>query len=44
MQSPQHCREEKSEWLKPGLVGRVKFLKCEEKLHYASLKDFRDNG
>ncbi|MER8810993.1 ATP-dependent DNA ligase [Mesorhizobium australicum] len=32
----------KAEWLKPGLVGRVRFLKGEEKLRHASLKDFRE--
>ncbi|TIW19133.1 MAG: ATP-dependent DNA ligase, partial [Mesorhizobium sp.] len=32
--------KQKAEWLKPGLVGRVKFLKGEEALRHASLKDF----
>jgi len=31
-----------AEWLKPGLVGRVKHLKGEEKLRHATLKEFRD--
>ncbi|MER9188274.1 ATP-dependent DNA ligase [Mesorhizobium australicum] len=31
----------KAEWLKPGLVGRVRFLKGEEKLRHAKLLDFR---
>ncbi|OHV78432.1 hypothetical protein ORS3428_28435 [Mesorhizobium sp. ORS 3428] len=31
-------------WRKPGLVGRVKFLKGEEKLHHPALKDFREEG
>ncbi|RRH99698.1 ATP-dependent DNA ligase [Mesorhizobium tamadayense] len=37
---PKGLAKEKAEWLKPGLVGRVKFLKGEEKLRHASLKDF----
>ncbi|TPM11819.1 ATP-dependent DNA ligase [Mesorhizobium sp. B2-3-11] len=32
----------KAEWLRPGLVGRVRFLKGEEKLRHAKLLDFRD--
>lgn len=35
--SPKGLAKEKAEWLKPGLVGRVKFL---DKLRHASLKDF----
>ncbi|WP_292418986.1 ATP-dependent DNA ligase [Mesorhizobium sp.] len=42
--APQGLTKEKAQWLKPGLVGRVKFLKGEEKLRHASLKDFRENG
>jgi hypothetical protein len=38
---PKGLAKEKAEWLKPGLVGRVKFLKGEEKLRHASLQDFR---
>ncbi|MBZ9851232.1 ATP-dependent DNA ligase [Mesorhizobium sp. CA14] len=41
---PKGLAKEKAEWLKPGLVGRVKFLKGEEKLRHASLKDFREEG
>lgn len=37
---PEGLAKEKAEWLKPGLVGRVKFLKGEEKLRHPSLKDF----
>ncbi|CDX57446.1 ATP dependent DNA ligase [Mesorhizobium plurifarium] len=37
---PEGLAKEKAEWLKPGLVGRVKFLKGEEKLRHATLKDF----
>lgn len=39
---PKGLAKEKAEWLKPGLVGRVRFLKGEEKLRHASLKDFRE--
>ncbi|RWG71415.1 MAG: ATP-dependent DNA ligase [Mesorhizobium sp.] len=41
---PAGLAKEKAEWLKPGLVGRVKFLKGEEKLRHASLKDFREHA
>ena len=30
-----------AEWLQPGLIGRVKHLKGEEKLRHASLQDIR---
>ncbi|MGX8014320.1 ATP-dependent DNA ligase (plasmid) [Mesorhizobium sp. ORM8.1] len=39
---PKGLAKEKAEWLRPGLVGRVKFLKGEEKLRHASLKDFHE--
>ncbi|WP_245494596.1 MULTISPECIES: hypothetical protein [unclassified Mesorhizobium] len=39
---PKGLAKEKAEWLKPGLVGRVRFLKGEEKLRHASLKDFSE--
>ncbi|RWC69584.1 MAG: ATP-dependent DNA ligase [Mesorhizobium sp.] len=37
---PKGLAKEKAEWLNPGLVGLVKFLKGEEKLRHATLKDF----
>lgn len=37
---PKGLSKEKAEWLKPGLVGRVKFLKGEQMLRHASLRDF----
>ncbi|TPK38718.1 ATP-dependent DNA ligase [Mesorhizobium sp. B2-5-3] len=40
---PKGLKKEKAEWLKPGLVGRVKFLKGEEKLRHAKLVDYREN-
>ncbi|TPJ83827.1 ATP-dependent DNA ligase [Mesorhizobium sp. B2-6-3] len=39
---PKGLKKEKAEWLKPGLVGRVKFLKGEEKLRHAKLLDYRE--
>ncbi|MGX7875095.1 ATP dependent DNA ligase [Mesorhizobium sp. ORM6] len=41
---PKGIAKEKAEWLEPGLVGRVKFLKGEQKLRHASLKDFREEN
>ncbi|TPK93411.1 ATP-dependent DNA ligase [Mesorhizobium sp. B2-4-14] len=41
--APIGLAKEKAEWLKPGLLGRVRFLKGEEKLRHASLKDFRED-
>ncbi len=32
----------KAEWIKPGLVARVKFLKGEEKLRHATVQSFRE--
>ncbi|MBZ9907756.1 ATP-dependent DNA ligase [Mesorhizobium sp. BR115XR7A] len=40
--APMGLAKGKAEWLKPGLVGRVRFLKGEEKLRHAKLLDFRD--
>jgi DNA ligase D-like protein (predicted ligase) len=37
--APKGLSSEKAEWVKPGLVGRVRFLKGEEKLRHATLKD-----
>jgi ATP-dependent DNA ligase len=37
---PKGLVKDKAEWLKSGLVGRVRFLKGEEKLRHATLKDF----
>ncbi len=33
-----------TQWLKPGIVGRVRFLKGEETLRHATLKDWREAG
>jgi ATP-dependent DNA ligase len=37
---PKGLKKEKAEWLKPGLSGRVRFLKGEEMLRHALLRDF----
>ncbi|WP_434721337.1 ATP-dependent DNA ligase [Mesorhizobium sp. RIZ17] len=37
---PAGLAKEKAEWLKPGLVGVVKFLRGEDKLRHATLKNF----
>ncbi|MCP9231429.1 hypothetical protein NMG46_14375 [Mesorhizobium sp. LMG 17147] len=37
---PKGHKKDKAEWLKPGLVGRVKPLKGKEKLRHARLLDF----
>jgi len=37
---PKALKKDKAEWLKPGLFGRVKTLKGEEKLRRAKLLDF----
>lgn len=39
---PKGLAAEKAEWVKPGLVARVKFLKGEDKLRHASVQDFRE--
>jgi hypothetical protein len=39
---PKGLKSDKAEWLKPGLVGRVRFLKGEERLRQAKLLDFKD--
>lgn len=41
---PAGLAAEKAEWIKPGLRGRVKFLRGEEKLRHASLQTFQENG
>jgi ATP-dependent DNA ligase len=37
---PKGFKKQKAEWLKPGLSGKVRFLKGEEQLRHAMLKDF----
>lgn len=40
--APKGLRTEKAEWVKPGLRGRVKFLRGEEKLRHASLQEWSE--
>jgi ATP-dependent DNA ligase len=42
--TPKGLAAEKAEWIKPGLVARVKFLRGEEKLRHASVKSFREGA
>lgn len=41
---PKDVQREKADWLPPGTIGRVKFLKGEDQLRHASLKEIRDLG
>lgn len=40
---PKDVQREKADWLPPGTIGRVKFLKGEEVLRHASLKEIRED-
>ncbi|UVK45690.1 ATP-dependent DNA ligase [Mesorhizobium sp. AR07] len=40
--APKGMERPATQWVKPGLVGRVKHLRGEENLRHASLQDFRD--
>ncbi|RVD67186.1 ATP-dependent DNA ligase, partial [Mesorhizobium sp. M4A.F.Ca.ET.029.04.2.1] len=39
---PKGMKRPATQWVKPGLIGRVKHLRGEEDLRHASLKDFWD--
>jgi len=39
---PKGLKVDKAEWVKPGLRGRVKFLRGEEKLRHASLQEWSE--
>lgn len=41
--APKGMKSDKAEWVKPGLRGRVKFLRGEEKLRHASLQDWSEH-
>ncbi|ESY26336.1 hypothetical protein X751_00215 [Mesorhizobium sp. LNJC395A00] len=41
---PKEHKKDKAEWLKPGLVGRVRRSKSEEKLRHARLPDFWEDN
>jgi ATP-dependent DNA ligase len=40
--APKGLKRPATQWLKPGLIGRVKHLRGEEDLRHASLQDFRE--
>jgi DNA ligase D-like protein (predicted ligase) len=40
--APKGMKRPATQWVKPGLIGRVKHLRCEEDLRHASLQDFRE--
>lgn len=42
--APKGLKAEKAEWVKPGLRGRVKFLRGEKKLRHASLQEWSEDG
>jgi len=42
--APKGMKRPATQWVKPGLVGRVKHLRGEEDLRHASLQDFREDG
>jgi hypothetical protein len=37
----KHTGKQKAQWLKPGLIARVRFLRGEEKLRHATVTDVR---
>jgi ATP-dependent DNA ligase len=40
--APKGVKRPATQWVKPGLIGRVKHLRGEEDLRHASLQDFRE--
>ncbi|WP_287083449.1 hypothetical protein [Mesorhizobium sp.] len=40
--APNGMKRPATQWVKPGLIGRVKHLRGEEDLRHASLQDFRE--
>ncbi len=38
---PKGAKASDAQWIKPGLVGRVRFLKGEKALRHATLRDWR---
>jgi hypothetical protein len=42
--APKGMKRPATQWVKPGLIGRVKHLRGEEDLRHASLQDFREEG
>ena len=42
-QAPKGIKVRDAQWLKPGLVGRVRYLKGEKNLRHATLRDWRED-
>ncbi|QKC83466.1 ATP-dependent DNA ligase [Mesorhizobium sp. NZP2077] len=42
--APPGMKRPATQWVKPGIIGRVKHLRGEEDLRHASLQDFREEG
>ena len=42
--APKGMKRPATQWVKPGLIGRVKHLRGDEDLRHASLQDFREEG
>ncbi|ESY13633.1 ATP-dependent DNA ligase [Mesorhizobium sp. C386A] len=42
--APKGMKRPATQWVKPGLIGRVKHLRGEEDLRHASLQDFREEN
>ncbi|TJW04798.1 MAG: ATP-dependent DNA ligase [Mesorhizobium sp.] len=42
--APKGMKRPATQWVKPGLIGRVKHLRGENDLRHASLQDFREGG
>ncbi len=42
-EAPKGMKRPATQWVKPGLIGRVKHLRGEEDLRHASLQDFRED-
>ena len=40
--APKGMDMEKAEWVRPGLIGRVRHLKGEQKLRHATLTEIKD--
>jgi len=40
--APKGMKRPATQWVKPGIIGRVKHLRGEEDLRHASLQDFRE--
>jgi len=42
--APKGMKRPATQWVKPGIIGRVKHLRGEEDLRHASLQDFREEN